>query len=295
MKKFTVVFCAIVLIAGILFSASGCSVFQKETTTESTTKPDKQELANSPEPLAAYYDEMIAKAFSVRPAVSVERTLDVKDVDVMKRGAEERDDSLDTFKTALNQAKNLILTKVKKVEIDPNKTEYGDEISGILHDIALRGTSDVKKIAFAETTEKDANTGEESVIVNQSKIVIDLADVPYPAAEGTKIARLYKTVDIDKALKEFEKVNDYIKVGAAEDFKFTYNGCTVTFEVDRKEDQVTSVVLTKNVTVVAPATGVGALSDYGEVDVHFKFVDTMKFTFDWTDPNAVEETTVANS
>ncbi|MDR1629031.1 MAG: hypothetical protein LBS36_02290 [Oscillospiraceae bacterium] len=292
MKKVTLVFCAIVLIAGILFSASGCSIFQQEETT--TTKPDKQVLVNSPEPLAAYYDELVAKAFSVRPAVSVERTYDVKDIDVMKRGAEERDDALDALKTALEQAKTLILTDVKKAKIDPSSTEYGQEISGIVHDIALRGLDGVEKIAFEESKEKDANTGEEKIIVNETKINIELKDLPYPAESGTKIARMYKTVDLQKILTEFVKVKDYITVGAAEEFTFAYDGCTITVEVDRKEDQVTSIVLTKNVTVVAPAEAVGPFEAYGALDVHLKFVDTIKFSFDWTDPNAEVTTTQAS-
>lgn len=302
MKKYFAVFCAILLIGSIAFSVTGCDLFSTEETTEETTLPDKQEIENNPEALVAYYDQLLAKALSENPGGSVERTLDVKDIQVTKQGSEEKDDSLSPLKTALEQAKNYILAEVKDVEIDPDSTLFGDNLSTLLYDISMGDVSEIDKAYYEEITETDPDTEEETKTTNNTKIIFELTETDYPAPEGSKLNSLFKAIDIEKAVKEFEKLENYLVLGDIDDFTINYEGTvkasedepeieakqgsTIVVQIDRKADKVTSIVLTKILKVVVPAKAMGSLEEHGDIDISFKLTDTTRFNFDWFDPEA---------
>lgn len=280
MRKYVNVFCTLMLVFTLLIAVTGCNLNLEEE--ETTTLPDKTALTNDTENLVAYYNDLLGSVFAVRPIVKTWRSIDAKDIEFVKRGQEETDSSLSTLNAVSSQAKNYILTNIRDIEVEPGEVEYGGDTLSVLYDIYIREPADV---ADAKLNEKEEDS---KTVIEDDKFIITLEDVPYPAPGGSLVAKLFKFLDKDEILQEFEKTGDYLKMGASEDIVLEYKDCTVFVEVDRKTDQILYITLTKNVAVLAPVEGVGSFEAYGEMDVRLTFTDTTKFEFNWTDPYATE-------
>ncbi len=273
-------FLAVVLAIMVLFGISGCDLIdnltkEPETT---TTAPNKTELSNDSATLVNYYNAILDYAESIKPGISISRALDVKDIKFMKEGQEDSGKEYDVLNTAMTQAVKKILSEKKDFEFDPSSAVYNGEFEKIYYDVSIDDISSIPEAKIE--TEGD-----------KYKVTLNIADLAtYPAPAGSTIAKLFKMLDIEKILAEFDKTKTYLLVGEKDDIKIAYKECTIYFEANRVEDKVMNITLTKNAFVTAPMTGVGSLEKYGNVLMNFKLVDTTKYTFDWVDPNATTAT-----
>lgn len=287
MKKKIRGLCAFILAAAILFSITGCELIDKLNAEEETTTaaPNKTELTEDKSVLVSYFNSALDNAYAVNPGITISRNFDVKDIKFFEKGKAGEEDAgkdFDVLNTAMSQAVKYMLTDTKNVEFDPDKTEYGKGIRPILYDISVDDLAAIDSVKF-EIKDDSKDT---------YRITLNLTELDnYPMPEGSLMAKLFKAIDVDNILTEFEKSESYLIAGKKEDIKIVFKECNIYFEADRLSDQIKNITLTKNAFVTAPMKAVGSLEKYGEVDLTLKFVDTTKFSFDWVDPEATTEAT----
>lgn len=99
--------------------------------------------------------------------------------------------------------------------------------------------------------------------------------------------------DKEAVLKNFESVKDYIVVS---DYEIAYENCLITSDADLEEGRLNFVNFQKNMKVTAKAEGVGALAQYGEIEVVFNLTLNTNYEFSYAeaeeDSEAAEDTTV---
>lgn len=108
-------------------------------------------------------------------------------------------------------------------------------------------------------------------------------------AEDATIESIFGTLkDKETVLKNFDVVKDYITVS---DYEIAYENCLITSDADLQEGRLNFVNFQKNMKVTAKAEGVGALAQYGEIEVVFNLTLNTNYEFSYTE--AAENDTTA--
>ncbi len=111
-------------------------------------------------------------------------------------------------------------------------------------------------------------------------------------ADDVTIESVFGTLkDKETVLKNFEVVKDYITVS---DYEIAYENCLITSDADLEEGRLNFVNFQKNMKVTAKAEGVGALAEYGEIEVVFNLTLNTNYEFTYTEP-AEDDTTAEDT
>lgn len=326
MKKTLKTIISFVSIALLVLSFSSCSIFQAMR--ENAMNADKIVIHDSPEAekLITQFNEMLAA--SKAEAIEIKENIGYSagTPEVLKDGSE-----AGILDSAAGQLKNFIMSanpgsQSNVIEKDASSLLNALDEAFVLNYTFSRNmvTENVTDAEGAEVTDADGNiVTEDRISDNCLHLTFEFFDVT--AADGTEyetnengeveeettvvfaedatIEAVFGTLK-DKAdvLKNFENVKDYITVS---DYEVDYNKCTITSDADLETGRLSFVRFQKEMTVTAQAEGVGALSEYGKLEVVFNLTQTVTYEFTYeeeaedseettgTEEATAEETTVA--
>ncbi|NLP48463.1 MAG: hypothetical protein GX345_05900 [Clostridiales bacterium] len=262
MKKRISKLLAAVLALSLLFTLAACDGFRVPGDEDdlSTTEPviiAKTVRPETNKDIIEYYNTVINAVKEGKPAVNPKISKNVGGVE-----------------TENKKLKALVPTLKKyMLHTDAEKADKGQDLTDIFpvkgQDWSSKLT--VADVRYASITESDKTY----------EIMIRFKDEADPEALVSSLGKAFDLADKKAIMEEFEKANDYLKVGET---GYLYNGCYIKTVVDKENDQVLNVTYFINVRVETLLTGAGSLADMGSVPFAFDYENKAQYDLDWSEP-----------
>jgi hypothetical protein len=311
MKKSIKTVISFVLITLLALSFSSCSVFQSmrenalnaaQTTIYAT--PEKEQIISE-------YNALLALSLMDATEIKENVSYSAGKPDVFKSGEE-----AGVLDAAANQLKNFIMSA------NPGSAstvlEAGaDSLLKSLDEAAVLNFDFTRNIASENVTDAKGNevVDENDIVVTETRISDNILHLTFnffaaetlPGegatnengeaaeeatttiyAEDATIESVFGSLkDKETVLKNFENVKDYIVVS---DYEIAYENCIITSDADLEEGRLNFVNFQKNMKVTAKAEGVGALAQYGEIEVVFNLTLNTSYEFSYAEAAEEDET-----
>ncbi len=323
MKKSIKTVISFVLITLLALSFSSCSVFQSMR--ENALNAAQTTIYATPEKEQIIFEYNTLLAASLMSATEIKENVSYSagKPDVLKEGEE-----AGVLDAAANQLKTFIMS-ANPGSASAVLEEGADSLLKSLDEAAVLNFDFTRNIATENVTDAKGNEvlDENDIAVTETKIsdnilhltfnFFDEVSVPGEAVtnengeevtnengeaveETTKIYAEDATIesifgslkDKEAVLKNFENIKDYIVVS---DYEIAYENCIITSDADLEEGRLNFVNFQKNMKVTAKAEGVGALAEYGEIEVVFNLTLNTGYEFTYADADegddAAEDTT----
>ncbi len=312
MKKSIKTVISFVLITLLALSFSSCSVFKSmrenalnaaQTTIYAT--PEKEQIISE-------YNALLATSLMSATEIKENVSYSAGKPDVFKAGEE-----AGVLDAAANQLKTFIMSA------NPGSAstvlEAGaDSLLKALDEAAVLNFDFTRNIASETVTNEKGNevVDENDIVVTETKISDNILHLTFNFfaeglsvlgegatnengeadeeatttiyAEDATIESVFGSLkDKETVLKNFENVKDYIVVS---DYEIAYENCLITSDADLEEGRLNFVNFQKNMKVTAKAEGVGALAQYGEIEVVFNLTLNTNYEFSYAEADEDGET-----
>lgn len=313
MKKSIKTVISFVLVTLLALSFSSCSIFQSmrenamnasETTIYATPAEGK---------IISEYNTLLANSLKKATEITESLSYSAGNPDVFKAGDEAGvldaaakqlktfimsakpgstsavlEEGAESLLKSLNEASVLKFDFSRNIASENVTNEKGNEIADEngnaitethISDNILHLTFNFFKDEIVKTAEK--TTDENGEAVEETTVIY---------AKKKTIESIFGSLkDKETVLKNFDVVKDYITVS---DYKISYENCLITADADLEAGVLNFVKFQKNMKVTAKAQGVGALAEYGEIEIVFNLTLNTEYSFNY---DAVEETTAAET
>ena len=310
MKKSIKTVISFVLITLLALSFSSCSVFQSMR--ENALNAAQTTIYATPEKEQIIFEYNTLLAASLMSATEIRENVSYSagKPDVLKEGEE-----AGVLDAAANQLKTFIMSanpgsaSAVLEEGADSLLKSLDEAAVLNFDftrnIATEKLHDENDVAVTETRISDNilhltfnffdevsvpgeavtnENGEE--VTNENGEAVEETTKIY--AEDATIESIFGSLkDKETVLRNFENVKDYIVVS---DYEIAYENCIITSDADLEEGRLNFVNFQKNMKVTAKAEGVGALAEYGEIEVVFNLTLNTNYEFSYAAADEVGET-----
>lgn len=125
-----------------------------------------------------------------------------------------------------------------------------------------------------ETVEAETAEAESSEETTEPETVIIYAD-------DADIENIFGSLkDKEEVIKNFDNIKDYIEVL---DYSVAYEACKVTADADISAQTVNFINFEKNMKITVKAKGVGALAEYGEIEIVFTLSKSVYYEFSYAE------------
>ncbi len=310
MKKSIKTVISFVLITLLALSFSSCSVFKSmrenalnaaQTTIYAT--PEKDQIISE-------YNALLALSLMDATEIKENVSYSAGKPDVFKAGEE-----AGVLDAAANQLKNFIMS-ANPGSASTVLEEGADSLLKSLDEAAVLNFDFTRNIASENVTDEKGNevVDENDIVVTETRISDNILHLTFnffteetlmgegvtnengeAVEETTKIYAEDATIesvfgslkDKEAVLKNFENVKDYIVVS---DYEIAYENCIITSDADLEEGKLNFVNFQKNMKVTAKAEGVGALAEYGEIEVVFNLTLNTNYEFSYAEAEEEGET-----
>lgn len=312
MKKSIKTVISFVLITLLALSFSSCSVFQSMR--ENALKASQITIHETPEKdqIISEYNALLALSLMDATEIKENVSYSAGKPDVFKAGEE-----AGVLDAAANQLKNFIMS-AKPGSASTVLEKDAESLLKSLDEAAVLNFDFSRNIATENVTDEKGNEvkDENDVVVTETKISDNILHLTFnffadeltvlgegatnengeAAEEATTtiyaddvtIESVFGTLkDKEAVLKNFESVKDYIVVT---DYEITYENCLITSDADLEEGRLNFVNFQKNMKVTAKAEGVGALAEYGEIEVVFNLTLNTNYEFSYAEAEEDDET-----
>ncbi len=321
MKKSIKTVISFVLITLLALSFSSCSVFKSMR--ENALNASQTTIYATPEKdqIISEYNALLALSLMDATEIKENVSYSAGKPDVFKAGEE-----AGVLDAAANQLKNFIMS-ANPGSASTVLEEGADSLLKSLDEAAILNFDFTRNIASENVTDEKGNEAkdEEGNVITETHISDNILHLTFnffaeetligegvtnengeAVEETTKIYAEDATIesifgslkDKEAVLKNFENVKDYIVVS---DYEIAYENCLITSDADLEEGRLNFVNFQKNMKVTAKAEGVGALAQYGEIEVVFNLTLNTNYEFSYAeaeegetaeDTTAAEDTTV---
>ncbi len=112
-------------------------------------------------------------------------------------------------------------------------------------------------------------------------IVLTIWEDSNPTQEDSVFGKIYKLSPKEEILNELKKGADFFTV---KDYETRYNVGQIRAVVLKETDEMSELVLERNVGVSTEITGQGNLASVGTVPLSFRYEATESYSFDWEAP-----------
>ena len=307
MKKSVKTIVSFVLITILALSLSSCSVFQSmrenalnaaQTTIYAT--PEKDQIISE-------YNALLANSIKDATEIKENVSYSAGTPDVFKAGEE-----AGVLDAAAKQLKTFIMS-AKPGSASTVLEAGADSLLKSLDEAAVLKFDFTRNIASENVTDNKGNevADDDGNVITETKISdnvlhltfnffaeetvltegatnedgSDAAETTMIYAEDVTIESIFGSLkDKETVLKNFENVKDYIVVS---DYEIEYENCLITSDADLEAGRLSFVNFQKNMKVTAKAEGVGALAEYGEIEIVFHL--TLNTNYEFSYEEAAEE------
>lgn len=320
MKKSIKTVISFMLITLLVISFSSCSIF--ESMRENALNASQITIYATPE------EEQIIAEFNELLAVSLDKATEIKESESYSAG------NPDIFKAGeeagvLDAAAKQLKTFIMSAKPGSTSTVLEKGAASLLNTIdeaaVLKFTFSRNMASENVTDAKGENvTNDDGTVVTETKIsdnILHLAfnyfteaevlgegvtneagenivETTVVYAEAATIESVFGTLkDKEAVLANFDTIKDYIVVS---DYEVAYENCLITSDADLEEGVLSFVNFQKNMKVTAKAECVGALAEYGEVEIVFNLTLNTNYEFSYdseettdAEGETAEETTAA--
>lgn len=310
MKKSIKTVISFVLITLLALSFSSCSVFQSMR--ENALNASQTTIYATPEKdqIISEYNSLLALSLMDATEIKENVSYSAGKPDVFKAGEE-----AGVLDAAANQLKNFIMSA------NPGSSstvleEGADSLLKSLDEAAVLEFDFTRNIASENVTDEKGNEAkdEDGNVITETHISDNILHLTFNFfteasllgegvtneegdhivettmvyAEDATIESVFGSLkDKETVLKNFENVKDYIVVS---DYEIAYENCIITSDADLEEGRLNFVNFQKNMKVTAKAEGVGALAQYGEIEVVFNLTLNTSYEFSYAEANEEGET-----
>lgn len=310
MKKSIKTVISFVLITLLALSFSSCSVFQSMR--ENALKASQITIHETPEKdqIISEYNSLLALSLMDATEIKENISYSAGKPDVFKAGEE-----AGVLDAAANQLKNFIMS-AKPGSASAVLEDGADSLLKALDEASVLQFDFSRNIASENVTDEKGNevVDENDIVVTETKISDNtlhltfnffaeatllgeditneagdsVAETTMVYADDVTIESVFGTLkDKETVLKNFENVKDYIVVS---DYEIEYENCLITSDADLEEGRLNFVNFQKNMKVTAKAEGVGALAEYGEIEVVFNLTLNTNYEFSYEEAEENGET-----
>lgn len=308
MKKSIKTVISFVLITLLALSFSSCSVFQSMR--ENALNASQTTIYATPEKdqIISEYNSLLALSLMDATEIKENVSYSAGKPDVFKAGEE-----AGVLDAAANQLKNFIMS-ANPGSASTVLEEGADSLLKSLDEAAVLNFDFTRNIATENVTDEKGNEAkdEDGNVITETRISDNILHLTFNFfatepltgegvtnengeadteatttiyAETATIESIFGSLkDKEAVLKNFENIKDYIVVS---DYEIAYENCIITSDADLEEGRLNFVNFQKNMKVTAKAEGVGALAEYGEIEVVFNL--TLNTSYDFSYAAADEE------
>lgn len=310
MKKSIKTVISFVLITLLALSFSSCSVFQSMR--ENALNASQTTIYATPEKdqIISEYNSLLALSLMDATEIKENVSYSAGKPDVFKAGEE-----AGVLDAAANQLKNFIMS-ANPGSASTILEEGADSLLKSLDEAAVLEFDFTRNIASENVTDEKGNEAkdEDGNVITETHISDNILHLTFNFfteasllgegvtneegdnivettmvyAEDATIESVFGSLkDKETVLKNFENVKDYIVVS---DYEIAYENCIITSDADLEEGRLNFVNFQKNMKVTAKAEGVGALAQYGEIEVVFNLTLNTSYEFSYAEANEEGET-----
>lgn len=312
MKKSIKTVISFVLITLLALSFSSCSIFQSMR--ENALNAAQATIYATPEKdqIISEYNTLLAASLKNATEIKENVSYSAGKPDVFKAGEE-----AGVLDAAANQLKTFIMS-AKPGSASNVIAADADSLLKALDEAAVLKFDFTRNIASENVTDAKGNevTDDNDIVVTETRISDNVLHLTFnffadeltalgegvtnengeAAEEATTtiyaddvtIESVFGSLkDKETVLKNFENVKDYIVVS---DYEIAYENCLITSDADLEEGRLNFVNFQKNMKVTAKAEGVGALAEYGEIEVVFNLTLNTNYEFSYAEADEENET-----
>ena len=267
---------ALLMVAVTMFTLASCSLFGDDSSEETTTTELSMPVTLSAKPentaeIVDFFNSAVNNIKAQKPAVSVTRKADVRDIDTGDNG---------DAKALIKFAKSF----AEKLEKTSDSREWGSDLNDFL---PIAGTSVVSKLTPADVAEASINTRgateENPEPLDDNRFYYSVNILLNDSDKAGAVANAFDlTVDKETVLAEFQDYTDTLEVS---DYDVSYNGCSIYAEINKETNEVVYLSYTLNAIVSTTVDFLGELESLGETDVTFNYQQTAEYSgFVWEQP-----------
>jgi len=311
MKKSIKTVISFVLITLLALSFSSCSVFQSMR--ENALNASQTTIYATPEKdqIISEYNSLLALSLMDATEIKENVSYSAGKPDVFKAGEE-----AGVLDAAANQLKNFIMS-ANPGSASTVLEEGADSLLKSLDEAAVLNFDFTRNIATENVTDEKGNEAkdEDGNVITETRISDNILHLTFNFfatepltgegvtnengeadteatttiyAETATIENIFGSLkDKEAVLKNFENIKDYIVVS---DYEIAYENCIITSDADLEEGRLNFVNFQKNMKVTAKAEGVGALAEYGEIEVVFNLTLNTNYEFSYAAADEEGET-----
>ncbi|MBO5396806.1 MAG: hypothetical protein J6A97_07975 [Clostridia bacterium] len=311
MKKSIKTVISFVLITLLALSFSSCSVFQSMR--ENALNASQTTIYATPEKdqIISEYNSLLALSLMDATEIKENVSYSAGKPDVFKAGEE-----AGVLDAAANQLKNFIMS-ANPGSASTVLEEGADSLLKSLDEAAVLNFDFTRNIATENVTDAKGNEAkdEDGNVITETRISDNILHLTFNFfatepltgegvtnengeadteatttiyAETATIESIFGSLkDKEAVLKNFENIKDYIVVS---DYEIAYENCIITSDADLEEGRLNFVSFQKNMKVTAKAEGVGALAEYGEIEVVFNLTLNTNYEFSYAAADEEGET-----
>ena len=318
MKKSFKTVISFMLITLLVISFSSCSIF--ESMRENALNASQTKIYATPEEeqIIAEFNELLAASLDKATEIKENESYSAGNPDIYKDG-----EDAGILDAAAKQLKTFIMS-AKPGNTSTVIEKGADSLLNAIDEAAVLKFTFSRNMASENVTDaKGENvTNDDGTVVTETKIsdnILHLAfnyfaeadvlgegvtnedgdnivETTMVYAETATIESVFGTLkDKEVVLANFDVIKDYIVVS---DYEIAYENCLITADADLEEGVLNFVNFQKNMKVTAKAECVGALAEYGEIEIVFNLTLNTNYEFSYDDEattdvdgEAVEETT----
>lgn len=311
MKKSFKTVISFVLITLLALSFSSCSVFQSMR--ENALNASQTTIYATPEKdqIISEYNSLLALSLMDATEIKENVSYSAGKPDVFKAGEE-----AGVLDAAANQLKNFIMS-ANPGSASTVLEEGADSLLKSLDEATVLNFDFSRNIATENVTDEKGNEAkdEDGNVITETRISDNILHLTFNFfatepltgegvtnengeadteatttiyAETATIESVFGSLkDKEAVLKNFENIKDYIVVS---DYEIAYENCIITSDADLEEGRLNFVNFQKNMKVTAKAEGVGALAEYGEIEVVFNLTLNTSYEFSYAAADEEGET-----
>ncbi len=167
-------------------------------------------------------------------------------------------------------------------------TAADDETAAEATEAETEAVVEETEAAAEETVAEETTEAEEATDEAAEETTAAEEETSLVFADNATIESVFGTLkDKETVLKNFENIKDYIVVS---DYEIAYENCLITSDADLEAGVLNFVNFQKNMKVTAKAEGVGALAEYGEIEIVFTLTLNTNYEFTYADASEEDET-----
>ena len=305
MNRFVKIISAAAISAAMLASLSSCTLFS--TMRENAEKAAQQVIFDTPEDgeaaqkLNAAINGALADAVEINEDIS----LSVGSPSLTKDGGDAG---------LLGEAANMLKKFIMASKPGSSSQIVTPENAKLLKEIdfaSIPGFTLERNLATVSVTDEDGDEvlnddgtvkTEQVIDDNTLKITVEFFETVENTASGSDAEPEYKTAGTrlieeyfgelrskTEVLEGAESVADYLIVG---EYEIAYADCRIYAEINLETGRLTSYKLEKKMNVTASVTGVGALAEYGDMQLSFDATETTAYSFTYPEDIEAENATL---